>query len=67
MKDFAEDIPLMLANDIQVLVYSGEYDYIVNWYGGYAWVNDLEWEYRDEWRKASNQTWMVNDTLAGYY
>merc|ERR1712110_459123 len=27
----------------------GEYDFIVNWYGGYDWMKALDWQYSKEW------------------
>ena len=67
MKDFAEDIPILLNNGMQMLVYFGVWDYIVNWYGGYDWMKALEWPYKTEWNAAKNETWSVNGNIAGYY
>jgi carboxypeptidase C (cathepsin A) len=42
MLNYADDVPLLLANNVNVLVYSGEYDFICNWYGGNAWTHALQ-------------------------
>ena len=66
MKDFAEDIPVLLAGGKQVLIYHGIWDYIVNWIGGYYWVERLEWPHKKEWNAAKNETWTVDGKTAGF-
>ncbi len=36
--NFAIDVPILLAANVRVLVYSGMLDFICNYYGGRAWV-----------------------------
>ena len=67
MKDFAQDVPVLLDGGVQVLVYHGVWDYIVNWYGGIDWVSRLDWKYNKEWNAQKNTTWTVQDELAGFY
>jgi len=66
MLNFAEDLPILLENDIRVLIYHGEYDFICNWYGGFNWMKHLEWKYQDNWLAAANTTWYVDGEVAGY-
>jgi cathepsin A (carboxypeptidase C) len=33
----------LLDNDIPILIYHGDKDYICNWMGGLAWTEALEW------------------------
>jgi len=65
MQNFAVDVPLLLSNNVSVLVYSGEYDYICNWYGGSAWTHALDWSGHDAFNAATNQTWHVSGAAAG--
>ncbi len=67
MKDFAEDMTVLLDGGMQVLVYFGVWDYIVNWYGGYDWMKALDWQYNKQWNAAANKTWSFNTSVAGYY
>ena len=30
-------------------------------------MKNLDWQYKDQWNKASNQTWMVDGSIAGSY
>jgi cathepsin A (carboxypeptidase C) len=32
-----------LDNGVPILVYSGDQDFICNWFGGLAWTKALEW------------------------
>ena len=36
-------IPPLLADDIRVLIYAGDADFICNWMGNKAWTLDLAW------------------------
>lgn len=65
MLNFASDIPKLLAANIDVTVYHGEYDYIVNWYGGDTWTNKLVWPGQQAFQQATNITWYVNGSMAG--
>lgn len=33
----------LLDNDVPILIYNGDKDYICNWVGGLAWTNALDW------------------------
>jgi len=65
MLNYANDIPLLLANNINVLVYSGEYDFICNWYGGQSWTHGMQWPGQQAFNQASNTTWTVDGQTAG--
>jgi len=65
MLNFADDVPLLLANGVNVLVYSGEDDFICNWYGGNAWTHALQWPGQSAFNAAPNTTWHVNGGEAG--
>jgi len=65
MTSYAMDVPFLLANNQTILVYSGEFDYICNWYGGQAWTHDLQWPGHDAFNNAPNTTWHVNGQVAG--
>jgi len=65
MLNYASDIPELLAQNISVLVYSGEFDFICNWYGGSAWTHGLQWPGQQAFNRAPNVTWHVNGAEAG--
>eukprot|EP00743_Colponemidia_sp_Colp-15_P001425 GILK01001563.1.p1 GENE.GILK01001563.1~~GILK01001563.1.p1 ORF type:complete len:459 (-),score=65.39 GILK01001563.1:173-1549(-) len=65
VKSFSQSVAELLANDVHVLVYSGDKDFICNWRGGEAWVNALEWEGKDEFVGASEKSWSAYDKAAG--
>lgn len=43
MTDLAPKVVQVLEKGYDVLVYSGDKDFICNWRGGEAWVNDINW------------------------
>ena len=38
----------LLDNDVAVLVYNGDKDYMANWMGAQAWTEALPWRYQDQ-------------------
>lgn len=65
MLNFDDKLNDLLANDINVLVYSGEDDFICNWYGGHAWTHALKWPGQAAFNAAANTTWHVDGQVAG--
>jgi len=57
-------IPALLA-DYRVLVYSGDYDYICNWVGGFSWTSKLVWTGQSQFNAANFTDWRVNGKVAG--
>uniref|UniRef100_A0A7S3I0W3 Carboxypeptidase n=2 Tax=Choreotrichia TaxID=141411 RepID=A0A7S3I0W3_9SPIT len=50
---------------IEVLVYSGDKDWICNWRGGEAWTAATKWSSKQEFNDAEYEKWSVNGTDAG--
>jgi len=61
----APKIQGVLEWGLDVLVYSGDKDYICNWRGGEAWTHGLEWTGQEEFNNAPYQEWTVNGVGAG--
>ena len=51
-KPFHRLVPGILEQ-IPILVYAGDADYICNWLGNQAWTNKLEWPGQKDFNKAS--------------
>jgi len=45
--DMSKDIALALENKVQVLIYSGDLDFVYNWMGSMAWLHSMKWHGRD--------------------
>jgi cathepsin A (carboxypeptidase C) len=43
MLNLAPKITNILNSGVEVLVYSGDKDFICNWRGGEAWTNAVQW------------------------
>lgn len=65
MRNLATDIPNILGSGVRVVVYSGEYDFICNWYGGSSWTKSLQWSGQSAFNLAQNTTWISNGAIAG--
>lgn len=58
MKDFNSPyISSLLDDNIPVLAYSGDADFICNWMGNKAWTLDLDWSGHDEFNAAGDHAW----------
>lgn len=65
MRDLSVEIPDILSSDVRVVVYSGEFDFVCNWYGGFAWTTGLVWTGQFDFVNAQNTTWMYEGNVAG--
>ncbi|KAI5954928.1 hypothetical protein KGF54_001489 [Candida jiufengensis] len=65
MKPYINNVVTLLENNIPVLIYAGDKDFICNWLGIQAWTNRLEWSGSKEFNKASIRKWKVNDKYVG--
>lgn len=54
----------MLNDDIPVLIYSGDLDYICNYIGNHAVAMKLDWKYGDDFRAADEHDWNNGGGLA---
>jgi len=67
MLNYANDLPLLLEAGHRILVYEGEFDFMCNWLGAYAWVEELNWFGSVDFQNAVNTTWTVNEEDAGSF
>jgi len=65
MGNFADDIPLLLQNNVSVLVYSGTEDWICNYLGGQRWVNNLDWQGQKQFNSLDLQPWKYKMKTVG--
>jgi len=63
--NFAIDLPVVLAQGIPVLIYSGTNDFICNALGGQRWVDAMAWPGQSAFQKAPQVPWNVNGNVAG--
>merc|ERR1712241_1286021 len=57
MTSYHQGIPDLLHDDIEVLIYAGDVDYICNWLGNKKLVLDLEWDGKNEFNLAEDKPW----------
>ncbi|KAG2226575.1 hypothetical protein INT45_005061, partial [Circinella minor] len=60
---FSKDVADTLAENIRVLLYVGDMDYICNWYGNLAWSKKMEWYGKQGYEEAIVESWINKVTL----
>jgi len=55
----------LLNKKVNILVYSGDKDFICNWRGGEKWTNELEWSKKADFKGKGYTKWDVNGATAG--
>nr|XP_043632105.1 serine carboxypeptidase 3-like [Erigeron canadensis] len=65
MRNLALGIPDLLEQNIQLLIYTGEFDLICNWLGNWRWVHAMAWSGQKEFVAASNVSYLVDGKEAG--
>ncbi|CAO3637062.1 unnamed protein product [Cunninghamella blakesleeana] len=63
--DFSPQVADLLNNGVRVLLYSGDADYICNWYGNYAWSSQLKFQGSDKYQGSSMKGWSLNGKEVG--
>lgn len=65
--DYSSDgvIPEMLSAGVRAMIYAGDKDFICNVLGNRRWIDELEWDRSDEWKKAKESSWEVDGEEAG--
>lgn len=65
MKPFYTNVGNVLAQNVPVLVYAGDKDYICNWLGNRAWVRQLPWSGQAGMASAPTKAFTVDGSKAG--
>ncbi|CAG8639201.1 7570_t:CDS:2, partial [Dentiscutata heterogama] len=61
MLSFIQSIPPLLEDNIRVLIYAGDADFLCNWMGNEAWVKELEWSGKKGFNNANVTRWITKD------
>lgn len=59
------NVHALLENDVRVLIYAGDADFICNFMGNQAWTLALEWSGKDAFNAAPVSPWSVDGVEAG--
>ncbi|GAB4836408.1 hypothetical protein Ancab_001320 [Ancistrocladus abbreviatus] len=65
MRNLEADIPGLLENGIQLLIYAGEEDLICNWLGNWGWVQAMEWSGQQDFVSSPDVPSQVDGSEAG--
>ncbi|CAG8730660.1 19010_t:CDS:2, partial [Gigaspora margarita] len=58
-------VEFLLNNDIPIMFFTGDADYICNWLGANEMVESLKWKRRQEFKNATFQEWTVDGVRVG--
>ena len=67
MTSLESKVKYALDNDVNILVYSGDKDFICNWRGGEAWTNAIGWDGQSNFQSAEYEKWTVDGEGAGEF
>nr|XP_043632437.1 serine carboxypeptidase-like [Erigeron canadensis] len=65
MRNLELVIPPLMEQNIEMLIYAGEYDLICNWLGNWRWVHAMPWSGQKDFVAASNGSFIVDGKEAG--
>merc|ERR1712086_187481 len=65
MTDLSPKVTDILNSGADVLVYSGDKDFICNWRGGEKWSNEVAWDGHDQYAQTNYADWNVGGKAAG--
>lgn len=65
-RSYAGDIVNLLKNQIRVLVYNGQDDFVVNTPGVLSYLNGLNWQYTSNWKRSKKNIWTVQGVMKGW-
>lgn len=57
MHDFSGYVTDLLHAGFPALIYAGDLDFICNYLGNQAWTSGLDWEHKDDFKKAGVHEW----------
>ncbi|KAL0709921.1 hypothetical protein Bca4012_016899 [Brassica carinata] len=60
------NIPALVEDGINLLIYAGEYDFICNWLGNSRWVEQMNWSGQKEFGSAKTVPFLVDGKEAGF-
>ncbi|XP_044014632.1 retinoid-inducible serine carboxypeptidase-like [Aphidius gifuensis] len=53
--------------NLDVFVYSGQFDIVVPTSGTLAWIENLKWKHDDEWKNSTRYPLVIDDIIEGYF
>ncbi|KAJ2768095.1 hypothetical protein IWQ57_003680 [Coemansia nantahalensis] len=65
MRSYAGDLAKLLDEGVRTLIYAGDADWICNWYGVKAVMQELEWCGKTSFNAAPDTKWSVGSNAAG--
>ena len=61
MTNLSPKVTDILESGLDVLVYSGDKDFICNWRGGEAWTHECKWSGQADFNSAGYKNWTISE------
>ena len=65
-RSYAGDVIYLLRNQIRVLIYNGQDDFVVNTPGVLNYLNSLNWDGIPYWKRSTKQIWTIHGENKGW-
>ena len=65
--NYAEVIAKILSKNVNVMIYSGEYDYLCNWIGAEEWAKNMDWSGKSTYNSEKYKDWYYNGNVFANY
>jgi len=65
MRMFQQKLIPLLENNVRVLVYAGDVDFICNWMGNKAWTIELPWTGHESFAASNDYSWIYDGVVGG--
>ena len=66
MKSAVWYFPALLNSSLNILLYYGQFDFRDGGYGSTEWINELPWQFRNEYLNSNRTIWSIGIEMAGY-
>jgi carboxypeptidase C (cathepsin A) len=60
-------VQYLLSNNISILIYSGDLDFVCNWMQQESWISNMDWDGHSEYVNQEYKVWKVGDKEFGRY
>ena len=64
-RSYAADVVFLLRN-VKVLIYNGQNDFVVNTAGVLQYINSLNWEGINQWKRSKKHIWTMAGAVKGW-
>ena len=65
-RSYAAEVRVLLEQNVRVLIYNGQDDFVVNTPGVLNYINGLNWEGIPQWKRTRKDIWTIHGKVSGW-